>query len=240
MDKRFFLAIVLAIGVLLLTPKLFPPPPPAVAVPDSAPQATLPATSSATTANLGAPSPTIGAGANQSASDVPISAETTFVATPKGAYRFSSAGAAFIGASLTEYAVLPRRDRPVELGRVGGALVSYRVVQGSDTFDLSHVNFRPDSSALRSAHFLRYDGSLPGGTLSLSYSFAPDSYVVRVRGVVHGVAPAQIGIMLPQGLADVGGGYDRRSPPTRVRRERSAGRCDQLPLRQSGEERRHG
>jgi YidC/Oxa1 family membrane protein insertase len=207
MDKRFFLAIALAIGVVLITPKLFPPPPaPIMTAVDSA------AVPAAGTAPASAPVPTTvqatpaaapaGAGATGTAAFAP---ETTNVATPKAVFHFSNAGASLIGATLEDYVVLPKRDHPVELGRRGGALVTYRLIQGADTTDLRGVRFHSTPGAVSAANGIRYDGDAPNAALTLQYTFVADSYLVRVAGTItpKSVAgtPALIGIVLPQGLA---------------------------------------
>jgi YidC/Oxa1 family membrane protein insertase len=208
MDKRFFLAIALAIGVVLITPKLFPPPPaPVLSAADSAAMQAAAAAAPAVTPSA-APVQSAPSAAPLAAGPAPtgtFAPETTNVATPKATFHFSSAGASLIGATLDEYAVLPKRDHPVELGRRGGALVAYRLIQGVDTTDLRSVRFRAQPAGASAASGIRYDGDAPNAALSMQYTFVADSYLVRVAGTVTlrtaSAAPALIGIMLPQGLA---------------------------------------
>jgi len=132
-----------------------------------------------------------------------FAAETATVVTPRATFRFSSAGGSLIGAELAEYTGLPARNKKVELARRGSALVSYKVIVGTDTTDLKNVPLRADTSALATSGTVRYTGTTPGATIALQYTFAPDSYLVRVAGTVKstGATPAQLAVMLPQGLA---------------------------------------
>jgi len=120
-------------------------------------------------------------------------------------FHFSSAGASLLGATLDDYVVLPKRDHPVELGRRGGGLVTYRLIQGADTTDLRTVRFRSAAGVASAASGIRYEGETPSAALTLQYSFVADSYLVRVAGTVTPKSasgtPALIGIVLPQGLA---------------------------------------
>jgi YidC/Oxa1 family membrane protein insertase len=202
MDKRFFLAIALAVGVVLITPKLFPPARPvAVTGPDSSASAAVPAPGMQ---NASAPAPAPSAAAIAPANGGAFSPETTNVATRKATFRFSSAGGSLISAMLPDYRVLPGRGSSVELGRRGSALVTYRVIQGSDTLDLRSVQFRAAGSGTTPGGALSYSGALPHGTMSLQYSFVPDSFLVRASGVLAakgGDGPMRLAIVMPQGLA---------------------------------------
>jgi YidC/Oxa1 family membrane protein insertase len=96
----------------------------------------------------------------------------------------------------------------VLLGRPGDRLLSYQLVAGRDTVRLDTITFeravpRPAVAAARGAvPPLAYAAALPGGgRVAITYSFAPESYVVRVRGDVEGVAqPALLLVDLPSGF----------------------------------------
>ncbi len=205
MDKRIIFAFVLAAGVLLITPYIFPPAPAPVlpaggdsTANSSAPSAALPSAATANAPPLGPPP--------VSSTAVPtaaFAAETASVATPRATFRFSNAGGALIGVELGDYMVLPARNRKVALNRRGAALVSYRVFAGADTVDLATVRLHADTSRLGSARVLRYDGALAIAKIDLQYAFVADSYLVRVTGTLNsvGAAPARLAIMMPVGLA---------------------------------------
>ena len=204
MDKRFFLAIALAIGVVLITPKLFPPPPRPVPVAgaDSSSDATAPVGATTAAPAAAAPAPAAVTAAPAGGAFTP---ETTSVATPKATWRFSSAGGSLLGAMLPDYHTLPSRSAAVELGRRGSALVTYRLIEGSDTLDLRGVQFRAAKTGATPGGPLAYSGALPHGTMTLQYDFVPDSFLVRVSGVLRaqraGDAPARLAIVMPAGLA---------------------------------------
>ena len=128
-----------------------------------------------------------------------FAAETASVVTPRATFRFSNAGGSLIGAEMADYRVLPARNRPVDLARRGAALVTYKIIVERDTVDLSRLPLHGDAGA----QTVRYEGTTPLGTISLNYTFAPDSYLVRVSGTLKGAgtAPARLGVMLPQGLS---------------------------------------
>ncbi len=208
MDKRFFLAIALAIGVVLITPKLFPPPPAPV-------QVTADSVSTQTGAPAPAPAPAAASAAGPAsapavtsrtvASPSTFEPETTSIETPKATFHFSSAGASLVGATLDDYTVLPKRDHQVELGRRGGALVTYRLIQGTDTLDLRSLRFRVQPGTASATTGVRFDGDAPNAALSLQYTFVADSYLVHVAGAVTSKGASKtsalIGVVLPQGLA---------------------------------------
>src|SRR6185437_4543954 len=64
-------------------------------------------------------------------------------------------------------------------------LVSYAVVTGGrDTLALDRTVFSVDSSARGAGGLpmLTFRGALGGDTAMITYTFSPDSYLVRVRG----------------------------------------------------------
>ena len=148
-----------------------------------------------------------------------IAAETTVVETPRVRYRVSSLGARPVGAELRDYSAIGpdgrRTTRPVELMRAGDALVSYRLVIPGDTLDLSQVAFTRAGGATSGATSgatgttaaasgpLEYRVTLPNGiAVAVTYTFAPDSYTVRVDGRVENApTPAFLLAELPRALA---------------------------------------
>ena len=203
MDKRFLIAVVLAIGVVWLTPKIFPPPVAPVAD-STAVSATTPAGDTthavvAPAAPVAPVAPVRAAGQASAAAAMP--SETASVETPLATYRFSSAGASIIGASLHDYFVLPGRTRHVELARAGTPLLAYRAIKASgDTVDLAHVAFHIDSAT---AQHVNLRAAFAAGTMSVRYTFVADSYLVHVNGVLataDGARP-RLALILPEGLA---------------------------------------
>jgi len=214
MDRRFLYAVLLAIGVLLITPKLFPPVPPPVTSADTAAtvrgdsaKGAAPAAGAVVDGAKGvagatgaAPAAGPAAGPAVAPAPAPVRVDTTTIVTPRVTWRFSSAGGALIGASLADFMVLPAHERHVELARAGVPLVSYRLLHGGDTVDLARVAFTADTAP---AQTVAYHAALPAAAVALRYTFVADSYLVRVQGMVRGAdtTPMRVVIAMPMGLA---------------------------------------
>ncbi|WP_306519145.1 membrane protein insertase YidC [Gemmatimonas sp.] len=194
--RRIVLAVVLMAAVLLVTPYLFPTPPQApVAKKPTADSlttgvsgATAPG-ATATTPAAGAAAPTDSAGAPAAPVVVPV--DTATVKTAVADYRTTNRGAALIGASLTNYQALSNGGRTrggiVELALPNERMLAFRLVVPGDTIDLGGQLFRSQQSQNGANTVVRYDADLPGKTVSITYSFLPDSYRVNVAAAVSGV-----------------------------------------------------
>jgi len=211
MDKRFLLALTLTAIVVIATPWLFGtrprqgnnpaadttrvadsgvkptvippsrPKPPAV---ESIPAAGL--TDSLTRRDSGA-----------------ILPETTRVTLPIAEYRFSSLGASPISVELKSYKALDGSKRNVELVSKSRRLLGYRLFLPSDTIDLNRTQFVLDRTpSAGNTKALAYRANIPGGNVVIRYTFAPDSYLVRVSGEVRhpDVDSGFIAVELPTGL----------------------------------------
>lgn len=201
MDKRFLIAVALAVGVVFLTPKIFPPPAPVATATDSS--AVAPAASAETTPASAKPAASVATPvAAPKVTSVPAAtAETASVITPMSIYRFSNRGGALVGASLQDYFVLPGRTRHVELARAGTPLLAYSVIRApGDTVDLSREIFHVDTASTQQ---VSYSTTLAHAAMHVSYTFVADSYLVRVRGVLTSPDSAhpRLGVLLPSGLA---------------------------------------
>ncbi|HEX6059698.1 MAG TPA: membrane protein insertase YidC [Gemmatimonadaceae bacterium] len=220
MDRRFFLAIVLIVGVVILVPRaymrIFPPPPgafpadtagaargdslaapaaPAAVTGRDTGRAALPATPVAGAAPAAAP------GVDTTAPPPAAPAETTVVRTPLATYAFASYGATPAAATLTGYESLRERGRGVSLTPSGTPLASYRLVAAGDTIDLRRVPFRlldtPAAGADSAPRTLVYEGSAAGAVVRIEYRVDPDSYVIHARGSVRGLPNAALLVDLP-------------------------------------------
>ena len=127
---------------------------------------------------------------------MPVAAETTVVVTTLGAYRFTSAGAALLGVTLTAHRNL-RDSGAMRLESGAQPLLRYHLAGGPDTMALAGIVFRPVRSGTVSAPVLTYSGQAAGREIELRYTFAPDSYVVRVAATVRGVSATYIALDLP-------------------------------------------
>ena len=221
MDKRFFLALVLTAAVIVGVPLLIPGArqAPTSAVTDSSAAvaargdsgrmtAVAPPATPTTAPSIGAADSTaITAGtpaAPVATAAAPAVAETTTVATPMVTYRFSTTGAAPVGAEMRHFASLRPgdRDSTVELARGGDPLLRYQLVVPLDTTRVADsLIVRRDTISLHDVAFAMSRGVAPAGgiapiiyegaadsvQLRIAYSFAPDSYQVHVQGLVRGV-----------------------------------------------------
>jgi len=219
MDKRFFLALVLTAIVIVGTPFLFPntrrtpvratdstlsaraatdsvagattgvSPAQAQAAPPAAAQAQVQASPSRDSATV--------------ATNAVVRPETTVVSTRLATYAFSSRGAAPVSVVLDSYpSRRPAARSAVELVRPNSPLLGYRFAVGGDTIALDRTPLSLQrSTTATGAPVLAYSGAARGHDVRLTYTFVPDSFLVRVATTVSG-AP-QNGLLLidlPRGL----------------------------------------
>ena len=208
MDKRFFLALLLTALVVIVTPMLFRPAP-------SSRDTTVPAgISSDTPASSGVRPVDADSPAITTAPPAPVAepvqavpttaADTAVITTPTTVYRFTNLGAAPVSAQLRTYESLRLSDAgaPLELVRDDGRLLRYRILTARDTIALDTIPFTAtESTSGDGASTLRYEGRAGSLEIGLTYTFAPDSYLVRVQGDIRGFTPpAFLLIDLPRGL----------------------------------------
>lgn len=196
-ELRFLLAILLMVGVLVVTNLLFPPVIPEGPADVAAPgtqgeQVQVPATP-----ELRLPEGSIvegepGEGERPAAVAAPP--RTVVVEGPFYRYAFSTRGARLESAQLLRFRSFTR-EGAVELVEPGaGAVLTGRVVSGSDTLDLGGLAFEvePANGLLLSEgggeQTLRFFFRDPNGRrdVEIAYTFRPDDYVVGVQGRVSG------------------------------------------------------
>lgn len=202
--RRIVLAVVLMAAVLLVTPYLFPTPKTSPAADTTTAKVTDTAAASPAQATAGAATPgavAVSAGApaaSVSPTDstapvaAPIKVDTSVFTTKPAIFRTSSRGAALISAEMTQYPALSNKGREkqgtVELALPQLPLLAYRLVVPGDTIDLRAVTFATSTPAsIGGASSVRYDAILGARTVSITYSFLPDSYRVNVSAAVAGV-----------------------------------------------------
>ena len=192
--RRIVLAVVLMAAVLLVTPYIFPTTQQApVAKKPTADSLTTGVSSAATasTPTMGAATDSTGAPIAAAAAPVLVPIDTAVVSTTVADYRTTNKGAALIGASLTQFQALSNggrtRSGTVELGLPNERMLGFRLVVPGDTIDLTRQVFRSAQSQDGANTVVQYDADLAGKTVSISYSFRPDSYRVDVSAAVAGV-----------------------------------------------------
>ena len=205
MDKRFFLALLLTMGVIVITPRLFPgaarpvtSPAPAAAssapspTPTTAPTtgpATGPATTGATTV-----------GAAPSVPQAPtVEARTVRIANALATYDFSTRGAALLGADLPRYKRLGGGTGLVRLSDGGAPLLRYRLIAGGDTIALDAMDFAVVEDSSNGRARLTFTAQMGSGVARIAYSLSPDNYLADIDVQVTGVsAPTFLLTDLPQ------------------------------------------
>ncbi len=140
-------------------------------------------------------------------SDSNVIAKSTVVRDSLSSFEFSSVGAAVARVVLHSYPDLAKKKNqsPVELSSGSSPVVSYRLVVGKDTIDLRNLVFTTISdSAERARRQVRYETSVRGARIAITYDVRPDSFITRVRSSVSPrdslKSPAYLLIDLPQTL----------------------------------------
>ena len=190
MERRYFLALLLAAAVVAITQILFPvarPVPPAEVRRDTV--------SSITSVEpqilRSVPSPVeqsqrVTADSTNSISQRP---EITAVETQRAVYEFSNIGAVPLSVRLKDYKNLAPVGGMVELRAPGQPLLKYALVINGDTLSLDGVPFRlSEAGDPANGGKLSYSATVGNAQLTISYSPVPDRYMVRINGQVDGVA----------------------------------------------------
>ncbi|MCU0646885.1 MAG: membrane protein insertase YidC [Gemmatimonadaceae bacterium] len=213
--RRVVLAVVLMAAVLFVTPILFPTArskapvgkgadSTALAAPVTPPAAVAPGAAAAPV------TPAVIAGAAQpgdSAVLPTVPVETTTVQTALATFRVSNVGAQLVSARMTQYRALDGtkgsdgQAAPVELARPTAPLVSMRAVVPGDTLLLDAATYTLERSQDGGREVLAYSATVKGTPVSITYTFAPDSYLVRVdTKVQHASNQGFVLYRLPAGL----------------------------------------
>ena len=185
MDKRFLLALVLTAVVVVATPWLFGTQSSRrVSKTERDTALASDSTAAVRPSPQGTPiaQPNVLPVRDSSLTSIQTRPETTTVSLKLADYTFSSKGAAPISVRLSSYKALDGSNRSVMLRSKSGQLIAYRLFLPGDTIDLGQVAFQVDTSRPNS---LTYQASTNGAVIAIRYTFAPDSYLVRVSGEVH-------------------------------------------------------
>ena len=208
MDKRFFLAILLTGGVVLLTPVLFPRPD--VPVPAAVADSNVGAPASSAAQATGAPAviapsaPT----AVAAPASTPVSAstpsapiETLTVRNELTTFAFSTQGAQLLRAELPKFRRLGADSGRVALGHGREALLRYTLLAGGDTIPLATLAFTAMRETSAAGETLRFDAPVGAGRMRIEYTLAADNYVANVRVQASGLPqPAFLLTHLPTGF----------------------------------------
>jgi YidC/Oxa1 family membrane protein insertase len=253
-SRRFVLAIILMVAVMVITNLIFPPvkPKTAAIAADSAAMADSIARAASTTgangnatgagaqpagseqagisadstAQIGTTAGAANSGvANSGAANAGLAnaagspssqpADTVFVESPLYRYGFSTRGGALVKAEILQHALhtatASEPGQPVDLAALGGrSLVSYKVLIGNKTVDLSQLSFTaipPEGMkvAIDGTQQLRliHSDSAAGFQVEIDYDFSPNTYLIDTHATVRatGDRPAKLLIALGPNLA---------------------------------------
>lgn len=204
MDKRFFLALLLTGGVVVMTPILFPRQqvPVSAPVPSIPPAAMPPATvgPAGTSTAPGAGQPSVGA-APAIAVAAPVVAETLALANELTTFHFSSQGASFLAADLSRFSQLGGREGNVQLAHGREPMLAYRILAGGDTLTLGQVAFASRSDTVGGRPRVTFTGMVAAARIEIAYTLAADNYLADVSFRAEGLPqPAFLLVDLPTGF----------------------------------------
>jgi YidC/Oxa1 family membrane protein insertase len=199
-ELRFVVAVVLVIGVLVVTNIVFPPVAPRpTAGPDTV-AATQPLGSRPEAAAEAPLLPTPPA----DSSVVTVEPERSVVVEgPLYRHEFSTRGARLVSAELLQFRSFTRPG-PVQLiGDSAAGSFGIRLQVGADTIDLRNAAFTPSSErvAVAAPAQLTFRHERQGLAVEITYHFRPDDYLIDVTGTVLGVDRPLFVTDLGDGLA---------------------------------------
>lgn len=211
MDKRFFLALLLTMGVIVVTPRIFPGAarPVVVPVPSAATAAPVVGATTASTATPTTATPAAPASERASVSGAPlgspqaiaVASRTVRLTNALATYEFSTRGATLLGAELPRYKRLGGGTGLVRLGDGGRPLLRYRLIAGGDTVALDAMEFAVVESTSNGRGRLTFTAPVGTGSASITYTLADSNYLADIDVQVTGVsAPAFLLTDLPQGF----------------------------------------
>ncbi|MCC6318149.1 MAG: membrane protein insertase YidC [Gemmatimonadaceae bacterium] len=199
MERRTVVALLLVLGVILVTPKLFPSTRPRAAAPVSAATPNLESNTPAGQGSAGATAPTTAPVNPNPAISIPrtdsvllsgspaANAEDVVVDGPLSNLEFSTAGGSLQLVELKGYAALDKSNRHVSLSAGRTPILSFRVVADGDTVALAnHVLAVARTRKASGQDVVSFSGQAGPHAVRISYEIIPDSFLLRVTGGVNG------------------------------------------------------
>jgi YidC/Oxa1 family membrane protein insertase len=208
-ELRFLTAIILMVGVMIVTNILFPPisEPPAGSPADSA-GAPPPAgdVSPGLPADLAGPpviAPPVGPPGDSGSTTVVETERDVVVESELYRHRFSTRGARLVSAELPALRSFTR-EGPAQLIPDGTGALGLRLVVGNDTLDLRNAMFTPSSERVdvsgAASQELTFRHERPGLVVQVTYRFRADTYLIDAVGSVQGLERALVVTDLGTGL----------------------------------------
>ncbi len=197
MDRRFFLALLLTMGVIVLTPRIFPGKPRTVAAPVAGDTTAMPSpgvvgAAGATTEQAAVRAQTVGASTTPTSTPPTpapaVAPRTILLANELATFAFSTRGAAFVSAELPRYSRLGGDTGVVRLVDSAQPLIRYRLIAGGDTIALDAADFTAFEDEIGGRKRVTFTTPIGAGSARIVYTLAPDNYVADVAIDVTGVA----------------------------------------------------
>jgi YidC/Oxa1 family membrane protein insertase len=207
MEKRYFLALLLAAAVVALTQILFPVPRATSVTGGKSPQGLTDSgkkqSAAADTLHRVSSVPQLVEPTRSDSVKLPTpTAEITRLSSGVAEYRLSNVGAVPSGVLLREYKNLGRSGGSVELVAPGQTLLKYALIVNGDTVSLDRTRFfSREVVAANGQRSVMYETDTLGSHVTISYQPVPNTYVTRVSGSVTGTSPSRfLLIQLPNTL----------------------------------------
>ena len=193
MDRRFVLAIVLMMVVLIVPPLFLKKP----VRPAAKPAVTAIAPAAESPVAQAQALPDRSSLAARDTNPAGFTEDTVVVKSALYEYRFSTRGGRLVGAALNDYQSMRKDEKGQRLEMFGPAsqFLSLALLVGRDTVPLSNLHFRPSAPQLDVAtgaepHRLAFSAAIDTTlALDLTYGFTPKDYRIDVRGTVRGLGP---------------------------------------------------
>lgn len=199
MERRVVLAVVLAIGVLFLTPRLFPRP--RVPVQPSGPRDSVAATQPTEVPRLEAPIAERPAQEAVTRADTqPVRADTNIFHSSDASYVFESTGAVLENVVLPKSRALNASMTPVRVDSRWDPLLSYSLVVPNDTIPFASAPFTTVVDT--TGRVVSYSATRADWNLSVRYRVDTAGYLMHVTGEVKDSAgrPAGDNVLVVIGL----------------------------------------
>jgi YidC/Oxa1 family membrane protein insertase len=140
-----------------------------------------------------APGPVRAATDSTAADSLPVREDSVVVSSPLYRYVFSTRGGRMTGALLHTYQSMRPGDQraPAQMLRPGSQLLSLGFLSGRDTLSLADWHFTPSAQQVEvtGATPLTFTAARGGVSVSVTYTFRADDYLVDVAGRITGLGP---------------------------------------------------
>lgn len=197
MDRKFFLALILTVVIIVITPMLFPTQRPTAVsrtATDSVASRNGPVSQAlpAVEKPLQTPMlpPTVSGGGIPRSSDSAVvvqPVEMTTLRSSLATFQFSNLGAAPYSVQVDSYPSQIRPSEKVRLSVPNQALLRFRFVSNGDTVSLARTPFKMTRESVSGKEWLRYAAAVEGATVQIAYTLGGDGYTLLMDGTVSGM-----------------------------------------------------